>query len=92
MLPHPLIALLLVITPTYATAGSGSDSFLSDTTLVRKDQVQNVLEHEPAQVADCRKVVSASHISRDGGLNGMAAYGSHRNDQVRLRNYRKRER
>ncbi|KAH9979179.1 endoplasmic oxidoreductin [Russula compacta] len=54
-LPLPLHALFFFLIEWGPTCARASDaSFLSDT-LVRKDQVQHVLEHEPAQTASCEK-------------------------------------
>lgn len=61
LLPSALLVLLLDWTGTYAHSGQAQTSgasFLSDT-LVRKDQVQNVLEHEPVQQTTCENTVSA---------------------------------
>ena len=58
-MPHPLpiSALLLLVIELASTCGRASDvPFLSDT-LVRKDQLQHVLEHEPAQKASCEQTV-----------------------------------
>ena len=52
---HPLCLFLIHWSTTYA-------SFLSDT-LVRKDQLQHVLEHEPAQRASCQEAVRLSLLS-----------------------------
>jgi len=53
-----LHALFLLLSQCGATYARASDtSFLSDT-LVRKDQLQHVLEHEPAQSASCEKTLT----------------------------------
>ncbi|KAI0266792.1 endoplasmic oxidoreductin [Gloeopeniophorella convolvens] len=52
LLPHAL--LLLIIDWTSAYARASDVSFLSDT-LVRKDQIQHVLEHEPVRTATCEQ-------------------------------------
>lgn len=49
------VALFLNVILTGQSA-YGQKSFLSDT-LVRKDQVQNVLEHQPAKVPSCKNAV-----------------------------------
>ncbi|THH21343.1 hypothetical protein EW146_g205 [Bondarzewia mesenterica] len=60
LLPSTLLALLLDWTGTYShfvQAQTSDTSFLSDT-LIRKDQVQKVLEYEPAEQATCETTVS----------------------------------
>ncbi|ETW80888.1 hypothetical protein HETIRDRAFT_410101 [Heterobasidion irregulare TC 32-1] len=60
LLPSALLVLLLDWTGTYAQssqAQTSGASFLSDT-LVRKDQVQNVLEHEPVQQTTCENTLT----------------------------------
>lgn len=60
MFPRQLYAIvftfLLHSTTAIADSTSGH-SFLTDT-LLRKGQVQNVLEHKPAKDPDCKQVVS----------------------------------
>ncbi|KII92731.1 hypothetical protein PLICRDRAFT_172784 [Plicaturopsis crispa FD-325 SS-3] len=53
MLPRHLWAILFALLEPHI-AYAASDSFLADT-LVRKDQVQNVLEHQPATHATCKQ-------------------------------------
>ena len=67
-------------------------SFLSDT-LVRKDQLQHVLEHEPAQSASCEKTVRPclSCLSANRSEHCSAAYRSHRDYTMRLRDCRERK-
>ena len=61
MLPQ-FCATLLALLPdvTYWTGVYAADSFLSDT-LIRKDQVQTVLEYQPAKHPGCDNIVSPSH-------------------------------
>lgn len=61
-------------------------SFLSDT-LVRKDQLQHVLEHEPAQSASCEKTVRARLLrllNRNRSERYSAAHRAHRDYAMRL--------
>lgn len=71
VLPSALLGLLIDWTNTYAHTrtqartplhgvyASSDAAFLNDNTLVREGQVQNVLEHEPAQTTSCEHIVSA---------------------------------
>jgi len=56
MLTH-ICATLLALLPdvTYWTGVYAADSFLSDT-LIRKDQLQTVLEHQPAKHSGCDNI------------------------------------
>ncbi|KAI0321165.1 endoplasmic oxidoreductin [Amylostereum chailletii] len=57
LLPTTLLALVFDWTSSYTSvyaSGAADSSFLSDT-LVRKDQVQKVLEHEPTRVPSCEQ-------------------------------------
>ena len=61
-------------------------SFLSDT-LVRKDQLQHVLEHEPAQSASCEKTVRACLLrllNSNRSERYSSAHRAHRDYAVRL--------
>jgi len=51
-LPAVLFALLVCWSPFVA-----SDSFLSDSNVIKKDKVQNVLEHQPAKAPECQHTV-----------------------------------
>lgn len=55
--PHYLSLLLLI-----DVAARAEDSFLSNT-LLKKDQVQNVLEHEPAKVPSCQNAVVSARTT-----------------------------
>ena len=58
MLPrqiYAIVAAFLLQPGTFVTA-SADESFLADT-LVRKDQVQNVLEHQPVKKPVCQQIV-----------------------------------
>ena len=58
--------------------------FLSDT-LVRKDQLKHVLEHEPAQTASCQYMVRAFLLPVGAMfLALMAAHWPHRDHTMRL--------
>lgn len=54
--------LALVLNFSYWPGVHAADSFLSDT-LIRKGQVQNVLEHQPATRAGCDKTVCIYPLS-----------------------------
>lgn len=85
MLPGLLLALILDFPGLYAPAYA-KESFLSDN-LVRKDQVQNVLEHQPVKQAGCRHIVSLTVPTLSGVHNSLTyrlANGSHRSHHVRL--------
>lgn len=58
LLPNALLGLLIDWAITHGVYASSDAAFLKDNTLVREGQVQNVLEHEPAQTASCEHIVS----------------------------------
>lgn len=51
-----LATLVLPLLSGFVLAQSTDNSFLGDS-IVRENQVQNVLEHEPAKGAECQHVV-----------------------------------
>ena len=67
-----LYALFLFLV-CWGTTCASDPSFLSDT-LVRKDQVQHVLEHEPAQSASCQNTVRVTLLSLAAA--DLSTYGS----------------
>lgn len=77
-----LIRLLYVLQAVWIPANA--NSFLSET-LVRKDQVQSVLEHQPVDVSECENPkVRPMFMSLLSSLTCSQAYGPDRYHLVRL--------
>jgi hypothetical protein len=80
---HTLFLFLSQWGTTHTRAADAS--FLSDT-LVRKDQLQHVLEHEPAESASCENTVACllRLLSRNRSKRCSAAHRAHRDYAMRL--------
>lgn len=85
------LALLLDFTHCIGRARA-ADSFLSDA-IIRKDQVQTVLEHKLAKEPACKHIVCNRPVFADSSTDRResTAHRANRDDHVRLREHRERQ-
>jgi len=91
MKPRCRLYKIALVFHVFGWSAQANDLFLSDT-LVRKGQLQDVLEHQPAKVPSCKNAVVRSFEVASTLIDFTVAHRPDRNHDMRLRDSRECQR